>query len=319
MAETALSRIARALDLVPFISANPGIAISDLASEFETTEKEIIKDLNLLFVCGIPGYSPADLIDISFDSGFVTIIDAQTLDRPRKLGWREVVSIILSLENLATQRPEGDSIRIELETLRARLVEIVRLRNLQVAAVPSKKEPPRFLSSIQEALRNREFLEIEYVSGHRDVVTRRVVRPDDIYLENGNYYLRAFCYLAASDRTFRIDRIRECNVAPEPTQVGEATPEAALAPVLLEIKRSERLFLEENRSILKVVQESGEYVVAEALVTDPEWVLRICLSHLGRVRLLEPAPLLSELQARLNQVRNLYGAVLSTVVPANPD
>ena len=57
MSENAAERALRLLDLVPFVVNNQGIAISELASRFSVTREEIVKDLNLLFLCGLPGYS----------------------------------------------------------------------------------------------------------------------------------------------------------------------------------------------------------------------------------------------------------------------
>ena len=51
MSENAAERALRLLDLVPFVVNNQGITISELASRFSVTREEIVKDLNLLFLC----------------------------------------------------------------------------------------------------------------------------------------------------------------------------------------------------------------------------------------------------------------------------
>ena len=50
MAETALERTSRALDLIPFVAANPGLSIEELAIKFESTPSQIFKDLEMLFM-----------------------------------------------------------------------------------------------------------------------------------------------------------------------------------------------------------------------------------------------------------------------------
>jgi proteasome accessory factor C len=77
MAESALNRAARALDLVPYITENPGVAIEDLADKFQVSSQQIVKDLELIFLCGLPGYTPYELIDLNFEDGVVTIIEPQ--------------------------------------------------------------------------------------------------------------------------------------------------------------------------------------------------------------------------------------------------
>ena len=64
MAETALTRTARALDLVPFVIENPGISVEELAQEFQVTPTQMLADLSMIFMCGLPGYSTLEMIDL---------------------------------------------------------------------------------------------------------------------------------------------------------------------------------------------------------------------------------------------------------------
>ena len=87
MAETALERTGSALDLIPFISNNPGWSIAALAEKFDTTPSQIMKDLEMLFMCGLPGYSHLELIDLEIDEDYVSVRNAQNLGRPRQLSF----------------------------------------------------------------------------------------------------------------------------------------------------------------------------------------------------------------------------------------
>ena len=58
MAESAAIRALRAMDLIPYILENPGISISNLSEKFSVSEKQIESDLQLIFLCGLPGYTP---------------------------------------------------------------------------------------------------------------------------------------------------------------------------------------------------------------------------------------------------------------------
>ena len=117
--ETGLARTARLLDLVPFLMTHQGIAISELAETFNTTVKEITDDLNTLWMCGLPGYTPLELIDLEFESGFVSIRNAETLAAPRALDRAEALSVYMGLDLLS----------VELENSNQSLVaEIVKLQ-----------------------------------------------------------------------------------------------------------------------------------------------------------------------------------------------
>ena len=91
MVENAALRAIRLLDLVPYIVSHPGISIAELAREFSISRDEVLKDLNLLFLCGLPGYTPLELIDISFDEESVVIRDPQNLAAPRNLNESEAL------------------------------------------------------------------------------------------------------------------------------------------------------------------------------------------------------------------------------------
>ena len=114
MVENAALRAIRLLDLVPYIVSHPGISIAELAKEFAISRDEVLKDLNLLFLCGLPGYTPLELIDISFDEEWDEILyrsesngtalkealwycDSLIVEEPRDLR----SSILASLEQVA--------------------------------------------------------------------------------------------------------------------------------------------------------------------------------------------------------------------------
>ena len=71
MSSAVSDRLPRLLALVPYLLARPGILVADAAADFGITEKQLRRDLELLWMCGLPGYGPGDLIDLSFDSDTV--------------------------------------------------------------------------------------------------------------------------------------------------------------------------------------------------------------------------------------------------------
>lgn len=309
MSETALDRTSRALDLIPFIVENPGISIEDLAKVFGSTPKEITKDLNLLFVCGLPGYSPLELIDLSFDDGYVSVIDAQTLDKPRKLSRREVFAVILGLEGMTSLRAPGDPLRQEIEELRSKLATLISDVNVKIASLKVGTTPTPFLAPIEVSLRERSLLEITYLSGHRDTETRRTIRPNFLYVENGFIYLRAFCLTSRGERTFRVDRIVAVDSAEQTSapDVETAAPTTSEVLPTIEISERSRGFLEENRHLLEIPDDFSYPVATTIAISDREWLLRTCLGQGGGVLILDPADLAAEFAQRRADTLALYG------------
>ena len=66
-------RLPRLLALVPYLQAHDGIAIEQAAADFDISEDQLRRDLQLLWMCGLPGHGPGDLIDLSFDGETVSV------------------------------------------------------------------------------------------------------------------------------------------------------------------------------------------------------------------------------------------------------
>src|SRR5690554_8221056 len=93
--------LARLLNLVPYLLARPGIRIADAAADLGVSEQQLRDDLELLWVCGLPGYGPGDLIDMAFDGDRVTITYDAGINRPLRLTPDEALALVVALRMLA--------------------------------------------------------------------------------------------------------------------------------------------------------------------------------------------------------------------------
>ena len=116
--QSPLSRTARLLDIVPFLASHQGIELLTLAKEFDVSQGQMVADLTTLWMCGLPGYTPLELMELSFDSGFVTIHNAETLAHPRSLSEEESIALLLGLdlviESLPNDRQDLKKIALDL-------------------------------------------------------------------------------------------------------------------------------------------------------------------------------------------------------------
>ena len=86
VSESATERLSRLLAMVPWLLAHQGVPLADAAAEFGVDERQLVKDLELLFVCGLPGHLPDDLIEADWEEGFVYLGNADAISRPLRLG-----------------------------------------------------------------------------------------------------------------------------------------------------------------------------------------------------------------------------------------
>ena len=100
-AEGVADRLPRLLTLVPWLLARPGVPVAEAAAEFGITEAQLRRDLELLWMCGLPGYGPGDLVDLSFEGDTVTVVYDAGLSRPLRLSGPEAATLAVALRALA--------------------------------------------------------------------------------------------------------------------------------------------------------------------------------------------------------------------------
>lgn len=213
-----LLRTARLLDLVPFLNTHQGIALKELAAHFDVTPTQMSADLMTLWMCGLPGYTPLELMDLEFESGFVTIRNAPTLAKPRTITFQEGVALLLGLDLVASSIPEERADLLKsVQSLRERLTKLLGVPiKLSVVAATSGAVS----TTITQAIQSNGGLEIRYHSLYKDQISQRSVMPIDLYDSNGQQYMRAFCFTANDYREFRVDRIESATAAAVPAQLS---------------------------------------------------------------------------------------------------
>jgi len=213
-----LLRTARLLDLVPFLNTHQGIALKELAAHFDVTPTQMSADLMTLWMCGLPGYTPLELMDLEFESGFVTIRNAPTLAKPRTITFQEGVALLLGLDLVAASIPEERADLLKsVQSLRERLTKLLGVPiKLSVVAATSGAVS----TTITQAIQSNGGLEIRYHSLYKDQISERSVMPIDLYDSNGQQYMRAFCFTANDYREFRVDRIESARATVVPAQLS---------------------------------------------------------------------------------------------------
>src|SRR6476620_9797983 len=83
---TAVSaRLVRLLNMVPYFQANPTITYAEAATDLGVSVKQLRDDLNQLWMCGLPGYGPGDLIDFEFSGDTIEVTFSAGIDHPLRL------------------------------------------------------------------------------------------------------------------------------------------------------------------------------------------------------------------------------------------
>ncbi|HEY8721187.1 MAG TPA: WYL domain-containing protein, partial [Pengzhenrongella sp.] len=115
MAERASDRLLRMLGMITYLDRQAGVPVERLADQFGVSTRQVVADIDTLWVTGTPGYWPHDLIDFdaaSYDEGVVRLVESRGMTRPLRLGTREAVALIAALRAMrAVLPPSLDSAR----------------------------------------------------------------------------------------------------------------------------------------------------------------------------------------------------------------
>jgi proteasome accessory factor C len=302
-------RLPRLLALVPYLLARPGIRVVDAAADFGVPEKQLRKDLELLWMCGLPGYGPGDLIDLSFEGDTITVAFDAGMSRPLRLTGAEATALLVALRAL------GETPGVDGEAVLRAVAKIEAAAGLAHPAgvvvglgMREGEDTAEVRRIVQGALTAQKALRITYYTASKDEVTERTVDPMRLLIVEGRAYLEAWCRRADAVRLFRLDRIDEVTqlderAAPppyaEPTDVSTGLftpqPDQLVATVVLE---PDVRWIAEYYPVENVEELEGGRIRVRMRYADRSWMIRLLLGQGGEVRVESPPDLARALRER---------------------
>jgi predicted DNA-binding transcriptional regulator YafY len=304
MADNAAQRALRTMDLVPYILENPGISTIDLAAKFSVTQKQIEKDLQLIFLCGLPGYTPYELIDLTFEDGIVSIIEPQVLTKPRNFSSNEMVVIKLGLEILREINVNEPNKLDKISTL---LQKVHRETDQDSVLLAKEISSSPYYSVINTAISQRKQLSIEYQSVSKDQLSTRLIVPYNISMLNGNLYLSAYDMDRQSDRVFKLDLISKCEIG-ERTELDlvKSTSIDQIVELMVDVKLTN--FIERNTSIIVDQRLTADGIKVTLKVNNLEWISRAVISYAPNITVISPTALSEMIEQRAKNLLSAYSS-----------
>ena len=284
MVDTAAVRALRSMDLIPYVLENPGVSIAELSAKFSVTQAQIESDLQLVFMCGLPGYTPYELIDVAFEDGVVSVIDPQVLDKPRKFSSNEIVVIALGLKILIDINQTNSTALSKLKQLSEKIAKLGSNKSILMAGDVSTFP---FFEIISKSISEQRILDLQYHSLTKDEITQRKVLPEKLYFLNGSLYLAALDIDIDSDRVFKVDLIKECKVG-EQVAAKKVLESSIETTVILDVQKQNRNFIERNSSIITAIQENGDSTRVHLQVSNLDWIKLTVLSNAPGITVVSP-------------------------------
>jgi proteasome accessory factor C len=204
----ASERLRRLLVVVPYLVKHPGTSVDEATSLFGVTERELLDDLDLLFVSGLPPYGPGDLIDVDVQDGRIWIGMADYFARPLRPMRAEALALYLLGTELAGTPglEEAPALASALDKLEVALGPDA-LGGLPSRVGATAGRDVEGLEVLRRASSDHERVRIGYYAASTAETTEREIDPEEVFLALGNWYVVAWDHRSDAERLFRVDRI----------------------------------------------------------------------------------------------------------------
>jgi proteasome accessory factor C len=303
----ATDRLQRLLALVPYVVSRKVVGLADTAAAFGLSERELVDDLNMLWCVELRSPDPYCPIDLSYEGGEIVVSEAESIDRPLRLGVDEASALLVALRMLAEIPDLEDRSALsrtiaKLEAAAGAAAEV----SAQVAVQVDDPGAGRVLAQMRDALDRGLRLHMSYYVPGRDEATERDVDPMRLLVVEGRTYLEGWCLRAEAVRLFRLDRVLALAVLDEPASVpAQARPRDVDQGLFRPSDDDVRVELElsvAGRWVAEYypcerVDELGDGRLRIGLRTpDTRWVRRLALRLGEDGRVISPADLAAQIR-----------------------
>ncbi len=308
-------RLRRLLLVVPYVVRNPGVELAELERLFGIPREALVEDLRLLFLSGLPPYSPGDLIDVDIQGDRVWIQMADYFSRPLRLTRAEALELYLRGTALAATPdvPDAPALASALQKLAEALgpEELGRLPG-RTWVVPGARRAEA-LEALQRAAAERRRVRIEYYAASSAEVSTREIEPEEVFTTLGHWYVAAFDHRSGEQRLFRVDRVRsveDTGLTFEPRGIRAAgrplySPTERDVDVRL-VLGPEARWVADYYVTSEQLEREGGWLEVVLPATHLEWIERLVLRLAGSVRIVEPPDLKDRVRELARRTREPY-------------
>jgi proteasome accessory factor C len=320
----AKDQVARLLTLVPFLHARGQVRLDEAAAALDVPAAQLVKDLKVLLMCGLPGGYPDDLIDVDLDAlegpeadGVIRVSNADYLARPLRLNPTEATAIIVALRALrnGARDETREVVDRALAKLEAAAAEGTAAPRIDPGDAGAGADLALLGVKLQGAADAGRQVLLSYYVPSRDEESERRVDPRGVVTAHGFAYLDAWCHSAEAPRLFRLDRIDRAEVLDDPVETPPEAPRdladglfaraSDTIPATIRLDPAARWVVEYYPVEAVRPQPDGSLEV-DLLVAEERWLTRLLMRLAPHARVLSPPEFAAEFTTAAQDTLALY-------------
>ena len=308
-ARPAEERLRRLLVMLPWLMERGEVPVSEVAERFDLTEREVVGDLELAAMCGLPPFVD-ELIDVFIDEGMIVVGVPRLFTRPLRLNSVEAFEL-LAAARTAMELPGADADGALARGL-AKLARAVGEDD--TSGVKIELDKPDLVDRLAAAAAQHEQLGIEYVGADRDESTTRRIVPRQVFTDRGEWYVSADDDRSGEVRTFRVDRITEltatgATVAPSDAPLpvpGAWFDDESVRRAVLRLSPAAHWVIERFPVDTVEGPDDAGWTRVTLPVASEQWLVKTMLRLGPEAELAEPADLRDVVTAAAGRVLDRY-------------
>lgn len=321
-------RVHRMISILLLIEAKGKIKAKELAEELETSVRTIYRDVDALCEAGIP------LTTDTGPNGGIHFLEGYTVGI-KNLNGEDIINLYLNGMGVKADKQSDMAMKVNSALLKFQKnmstelnkdLNTVRKR-FYVDDVPwwGEKRKLHNIDIIMQAVWQSKKLRIAYKK-HGGEITKRDIRPYGIVINEMNWYMIAYCEKSNDIRTFKCERITECQcqieefIVPENFSVEEfwkkskklfisECSQGEKYPVTIRIDKH-RVSVLKNFEIYEI-EEDANYIEVTINMFKYEFAKNDILEIIGYVQVLKPAELRNYVEEELSNILRKYNQGIS--------
>jgi len=310
-----LKKIERLNGIIFSLKEKGRLTAKQLAELFEVSERTIYRDIDALSQLKVPiiafdGFNGGYEID---DDYFIPSI---------KLNENEAIMLLMIL-NLGgdINFPNNKS---DYELLRCKIKNTLTISecgdvdsfldrvSFNVSNIKPVSYSEGILSSIITALIHKKQLQFVYYTPASDRNTERTVSAQELFFDEGGWYISAYCHLRNEKRVFRLDRISKITVLEARNEhmneeISSRSDKFVTRTYTLKMSKRTYRVLKENRyfSDSKILKED-EFILLNITTKLESEITRIILENPESVTVLGPSEYLMKIEGLVEKLKYKY-------------